>query len=281
MPKRTTTRRRVSRKKTVYVTRRKHRKGWWASLRAYLPGWAFWVGSFLVAGFCWWLWRLFLSTPDDSVVVYPDGYTVYGIDVSRYQTDINWELVRNQGKINGYPVSFAFVKATEGGDLVDPKFAYNFQQAAKYGIRRGAYHYFQPQTSAKAQAEFFIKHVELREGDLPPVLDVEKKPADMTAEAFKWGILEWLSLVEKHYGVKPILYTYYSFKMQYLNDVIFDSYPYWIAHYGVNEVAYKGSWTFWQFTEKGEVSGIKGPVDLNVFHGSLDELKEMPNILTN
>ena len=75
--------------------------------------------------------------------------------------------------------------------------------------------------------------------------------------------------------MKPILYTYYSFKMQYLDDVIFDRYPYWIAHYGVDEVAYKGPWCFWQFSEKGEMPGIKGSVDLNVFNGSIDDLKQM------
>lgn len=257
------------------TTRRKHKQSVWDRLRTYIPGWAFWVGALCVVMLCLFMWRAFTSVKDDDFVAYPEGFTVYGIDVSRYQTDINWELVCNKARINNEPVSFAFIKATEGADKVDPKYAYNDRETRKYNIPRAAYHFYSFKSTPKQQADFFIKHVQLKEGDLPPVLDVERRPDGITPEAFKWSVLEWLSLIEKHYGVKPILYTYYSFRMQYLNDVIFDQYPYWIAHYGVDEVAYKGPWTFWQFSDKGELPGIKGHVDLNVFNGTLGDLMEL------
>ena len=257
-------------------TRRKKKGGGWLSwLRRLMPGWAWWLGFTLVVVFCFLVVRNFLYQPDQEAIEYPEGYSVYGIDISRYQGDINWELLCNQGVIHDNPVRFVFMKATQGTDKVDPTFTYNFQQARKYGFRRSAYHFFTPSVNAKEQAAFFIKHVTLEDGDLPPVLDVEHAPEGMSDQEFKWSVLEWLSLVERHYKVKPILYTYYSFKLRYLNDIIFEQYPYWIAHYDVDQVAYKGPWCFWQFSDKGQLPGIKGHVDLDVFRGTLEELREL------
>ncbi len=105
-------------------------------------------------------------------------------------------------------------------------------------------------------------------------LDVEKTGKHSTAD-FRMAVKIWLDRVEAHYGVKPILYTSYKFKTKYLDDPAFDSYPYWIAHYYVDSVAYVGQWRFWQHTDVGTVPGIKEEVDLNVFNGSLDELKAL------
>jgi len=89
------------------------------------------------------------------------------------------------------------------------------------------------------------------------------------------GIKRWLDRIESHYGVKPILYTSYKFKTRYLDDSIFNAYPYWIAHYYVDSVKYQGKWDFWQHTDVGNVPGIKEDVDLNVFNGTLEELKKL------
>ena len=117
--------------------------------------------------------------------------------------------------------------------------------------------------------------VELQPGDLPPVLDVEIHPQDISAEDFRQGILEWLARVEQHYGVRPILYTYHSFRQQYMNDPVFDLYPYWIAHYYVDSVRYKGAWAFWQHSDRGQLPGIKEKVDLNIFNGTYKELQQL------
>lgn len=231
------------------------------------------MGVLLVVGCCTWALYHYFTQPDREHIDYPEGFTVYGIDVSRYQTTINWELLCNQGLINQQPVRFAFIKATQGTDKVDPLFAQNLQQARKYGFHCSAYHYFEPKVSAKAQADFFIKHVTLEAGDLPPVLDVEEAPAaGQSLREFKWSVIEWLSLVEQHYGVSPILYASHSFRLRYLDDAIFQHYPFWIAHYDVDRVAYKGPWHFWQFSDQGQLPGVKGHVDLDVFNGTLDEL---------
>lgn len=206
-------------------------------------------------------------------VCMPFGYDVHGIDISHYQGVVNWELLRNNQSPN-YPIHFVFVKATEGGDLNDDTFSRNFEAARKHGFIRGAYHFFNPSTPALKQAEFFINTVKLDSGDLPPVLDIElmgKKNPDELRRDLK----TWLDRIEQHYRVKPILYTSYKFKTRYLNDSIFNSYPYWIAHYYVDSVKYEGEWKFWQHTDVGSLQGIKEGVDLNVFNGSLEELRKM------
>ncbi len=146
-------------------------------------------------------------------------------------------------------------------------------------VRRGArclLHFAQEAAgTAKAQAEDFIKNVKLENGDLPPVLDVEHKPKNQTDEQFKASVLEWLEMVEKHYHIKPIIYTYYKFKLKYLNDSVFDSYPYWIAHYYVEQVEYEGPWKFWQHTDNGRLAGIKGTVDFNIYNGSFYDLRKL------
>jgi len=221
------------------------------------------------------LLRLLLSSPAAIEAEQPKGYTVHGIDISHHQGTIDWELLRNQGIIDGHPVAFVFMKATEGSDLVDRQFESNFKAAHEQGIMRGAYHFYRTSTPAKKQAEHFIKHVQLSPGDLPPVLDVELKPGDVGTEELRQGVLEWLIRVEQHYGVRPILYTYHSFRQQYMNDSVFNLYPYWIAHYYVDSVRYRGPWAFWQHSDKGELPGIKGDVDLDIFRGTYEELQQM------
>ena len=203
----------------------------------------------------------------------PCNYEVHGIDISHYQGNIDWDKLLHN-KETKFPIHFIFMKATEGGDHGDDTFTQNFGQARKYGFIRGAYHYFLPKTDANKQADFFIRTVQLSKGDLPPVLDVEttgkKSPKELKA-----SVKTWLDRIEAHYGTKPILYTSYKFKERYLNDSIFNAYPYWIAHYYVDSVKYEGKWHFWQHTDVGNVPGIKEEVDLNVFNGTLEELLDM------
>lgn len=255
--------------------KRSRRKGFVARLRKKIPGWPMWIGALLVLLVCWLLFRWIMSANERPDVQPAVDYAVRGIDVSHYQGIIDWEQLRNSATIAGHPLSFVFVKATEGGDVVDPRFAQNFQEARKYGILRGAYHFYRTSSPAKQQAELFISHVQLEEGDLPPVLDVEVKPEGISSEDFRQGILEWLARVEEHYGVKPVLYTYHSFRLQYMNDPVFNLYPYWIAHYYVDSVRYSGKWAFWQYSDRGELPGIKGQVDLDIFNGSYEDLQRM------
>ena len=205
---------------------------------------------------------------------YPTGYEIRGIDISHYQGRINWSKLQN-AVIEKCPIRFVVIKATEGSTQVDEMFKENFEQAREYGFIRGAYHFWSNRSSARDQAAWFLQKVHLREGDLPPVLDVEHKPDDMSVEDFQREILTWLHIVEDKYHVKPIIYTYYRFKTSYLGTPVFDDYPYWIAHYYVDKVEYEGDWKFWQHTDAGRLPGIKGYVDFDLYNGSFYDLKRL------
>ena len=207
-------------------------------------------------------------------VKYPKG-SVRGIDVSHYQNDINWSLLKKDN-IQNSPVSFVFVKATEGSDGIDPTFQRNFSNAKKAGLIRGAYHFFTTQSSGFDQAVHFCDNVKLEQGDLPPVLDIEVD-MEMSSQEEKTlnEIINWLTVVENHYRVRPIIYASYRFKTKYLNAPLFNDYPYWVAHYYVDSLEYEGKWNFWQHTDAGHIDGIEGYVDLDLFNGNAEMLKQM------
>lgn len=247
-----------------------------------LPGWAWWLGGLVVVAAYIWVFYYFFVSPFGfrwralyGDVSYPEGYEIHGIDISHYQGKIDWEKLRVYGMIEKCPVRFVMIKATEGSTRVDECFEDNFYQARENGFIRGAYHFWSNRSSGRAQAEHFIRTVRLEEGDLPPVLDVEHKSKSQTDEEFKLSVLTWLRLVEQEYDAKPIIYTYYKFKTAYLNDSVFNDYPYWIAHYYVDSVEYRGPWKFWQHTDCGRLPGIKGYVDFNIYNGSYYDLQQL------
>ncbi len=247
-----------------------------------LPSWPWLLGGGIVIGGYVWAFYYFFVSPFGfrwramyGDATYPEGFEIHGIDVSHHQGEIDWEVLHNNGMIDKYPVRFVMIKATEGASNVDKRFEENFRQAREYGFVRGAYHFWSTTSTGRAQAEHFMRNVKLEEGDLPPVLDVERKSKNQTSVQFKASVLTWLRLVEKHYGVKPIIYTYYKFKTAYLSDSVFDAYPYWIAHYYVDKIEYKGKWKFWQHTDCGRLPGIKGFVDFDIYNGSYYDLLQL------
>ncbi len=204
--------------------------------------------------------------PHDWATVTPSAYAVHGIDVSRYQGDVDWALVRASG------VSFAYIKATEGGDHDDPKFRDHWNGAGQAGVRRGAYHYFYFCRPAEEQARWFIRHVPRDPDALPHVLDLEwnhlsrtcpKRPdgAIVRAEASKF-----LDILERHYGKRPVIYTTPDF---YRDTGIgqLRGTQFWLRSVaGHPSETYPGArWTFWQYTGTGVVPGVQGQVDINVF----------------
>ena len=243
--------------------------------------WAWWIGGVGVALLYAWLFYAFFVSPTGfrwralyGDANYPKGYEIHGIDISHYQGDIDWKRLRG-ATIEECPLRFIMIKATEGSSRLDENFNDNFYQARENGYIRGAYHFWSNKSSARSQAYHFLQKVHLQDGDLPPVLDVEHKPADKSVEEFQQDILTWLHIVEDKYHVKPILYTYYKFKEQYLSTPVFEDYPYWIAHYYVEKVEYSGPWKFWQHTDVGKLPGIKGYVDFNIYNGSYYDLKKL------
>jgi lysozyme len=221
-----------------------------------------------------------VSDKDTTFTMYPDfgielpvDYQIHGIDVSRYQKNINWKLVSNM-QSRDVKIGFAFIKATEGSNLRDNHFARNWRKCREAGIARGAYHFFRGNTDAAAQARNFIKSVTILPGDLPPVLDVETLDNTPVSE-FQDKVALWLTLVEQHFKVRPIIYSNASFYNNHLHPRFAD-YPLWIAHYKEkNRPRVNREWLVWQHNEGGRVNGINHHVDFNVFNGDSSQFMEL------
>ena len=197
---------------------------------------------------------------------------IFGIDVSQYQGAISWDEVLT---INDeFPIDYIFVRATMGEKSKDSKFKSNWKQIKSKNKLRGAYHYFRPNENSIKQANNFINTVELESGDLPPVLDIEEMPRNQSMDSLKTGLKRWLVQVEKHFKVRPVLYSGDKYFADFLEKEFAD-YTLWIANYNFWVEKPKKHWNFWQFSEKGSVKGIRGPVDLNLFNGDIEELEEL------
>jgi lysozyme len=198
---------------------------------------------------------------------------VQGIDVSKWQSKVNWQSVKEAS------IAFAFARATYGNTEVDSEFKSNWQGMKDADIIRGPYHFFVAADDPTAQANLFVNTVgSLDSGDLPPVLDVEADSG--TSSTLVADVQTWLDAVEQMMGRRPIIYTAPSYWNQYLTDG-FSSYPLWVAEYGVSapkSVNGWSEWTFWQYSESGNVGGLN-PADLDYFNGSLESLSAFINSL--
>ena len=200
----------------------------------------------------------------------PNGYQEVGIDVSRHQGKIFWEEVARMND-QGRHVSFVFIKATEGFNMQDRCFADNWEKSGSTKMLRGAYHFFHPNQSSKDQAENFLQNTSFIKGDLRPVLDVEVDE-NVSVQAIQDSVCKWLSIVGEHYHTAPIIYTSASFYNKYLKGD-FDDYPLWIAHYRAPQPAIQTDFQFCQFNDCGQINGIDGDVDFNVFSGDSTALQ--------
>ena len=221
---------------------------------------------------------------------------IYGIDISRYQHEkgrkrfnINWKQLRithlgrriSEQRINGevdYPVSFVYIKSTEGISINNRYFDADYLSCHKLGIPVGAYHFFSTRQDPSSQASHFLKHTSFRKGDLPPMLDIEPSDALIEqmggAEVLFKNIRIWLKSVERATGARPLLYVNQRFVNTYLDKApdLKRDYHFWIARYG----EYKPDihLDLWQLSSDGVVRGMQGTVDLNVFNGYQGQWEE-------
>lgn len=204
----------------------------------------------------------------------PQHHAVHGVDISRWQGEIDWPKLRSQG------ANFAYIKATDGGDHLDPMFKTNWRRAAEAGVRRGAYHFFYWCRTAAEQADWFIRNVPKVKGALPPVIDVEwngtsrckKRPS-------RANVLEkmqvFMDRLEAHYGQRPVIYTAPDFYRDNLKGA-FPDHPFWLRAVAEHpSKVYPGrKWIFWQYSGSGLSQGVNGRIDLNVFHGGESEWRQ-------
>ncbi len=233
----------------------------------------------MLATSAWMIWQRlairkarFTRYPEFGIAI-PAGYSIHGIDVSRYQHTIAWEEVKAMS-VKDIRMGFAFIKATEGIGNTDPQFRRNWKRTKDNGIVRGAYHFFIASKDGRMQAENFIRHVDLKPGDLPPVLDIEQLNSTSSAQLRKEA-KKWLDIAENHYNVKPIIYTNIDFYKRHLGSE-FDKYPLWVAHYyQPQQPRIDRGWVFWQHNDAGNVNGIVSKVDFNVFNGDSLEFRNL------
>jgi lysozyme len=213
------------------------------------------------------------SKPNDGVAA-AHVMPVQGIDVSYWQGNIDWQKVGDAG------VHFAYIKATEGGDRLDPKFLDNWRAAKQAGIARGAYHVMYWCRVAKEQALWFASNVPKDSNALPPVLDVEWNghsktcPHRIPRDAAIAKIKIMLEAMEAHTGKRPVIYTDPKFHRDVLEGEFPDHY-FWLRSVAAKpEEKYRSrNWVFWQFTTTGRVKGVAGPVDRNSFNGTRADWK--------
>lgn len=199
--------------------------------------------------------------------VSPKHYAVHGVDVSRWQGNINWSVLKKNG------ANFAYIKATDGGDHLDPMFRRNWRGAEAAGVKRGAYHFFYWCRPAAHQAEWFIRHVPRDANALPPVIDVEwvrsrSCPKRPSPAVVRKKMAAFMNMLEAHYGQRPLIYTAPDFYEDNLAGA-FPNHPFWLRAVAEHpSKVYPGrQWVFWQYSGTGLSKGVGEKIDLNVFNG--------------
>jgi lysozyme len=182
----------------------------------------------------------------------------YGIDVSNHQGRIDWDDVATD------EVSAVYMKATEGDDFVDKRFAENWSGAGSAGIARGAYHFFTLCSSGAAQAANFLRVLPSDPKALAPAIDLEysacsKRPDNNT---FQQELRTFIETVESKVGKEVVVYAMPSFTKAYPID---DT---WIRDRWIRRLFRRpadAGWAVWQVSDRGRVKGISEPVDINVW----------------
>lgn len=187
-----------------------------------------------------------------------------GIDVSKFQGTVNWTKVAKDKT-----VKFVYIKATEGTSIQDPYYKTNVAKARKAGLLVGSYHLYSSKTTAYQQFANFKKMVKKSEQDLIPVLDIE---GHHVGRLYMARVDKLLELMEKEYGVKPMIYTSEKLYREHLSGKKYRKYHIFIANYRGYP---RARFTLWQYTETGHISGIKGCVDISKFNRnhSLSDIK--------
>ncbi|HUG47476.1 MAG TPA: glycoside hydrolase family 25 protein [Candidatus Limnocylindria bacterium] len=218
---------------------------------------------------------LTMSSPVEAARLssYARAGHLLGIDVSHWQGIPRWKYAKPAG------VRFVIAKATEAQGWVDSQFARNKRRADALGIPFTAYHFARPDRTtddALREADHFVRTAGLAGRHLLPVLDLEVTGGLGPKRLIEWT-RTWLRRVEARLGVKPMIYTSPSFWLDHMNDSRWfadNGYRLWIAHWGARQPTVPASnwggrgWTLWQVSDCGQVRGISGCVDVDLYRGT-------------
>lgn len=226
----------------------------------WLAGLCFLIVTVLLVWAAFYVYYEFKTSPP---FVDQNKYPIKGIDISSHNGDIDFEKVVKDG------IRFVYIKASEGGDFRDKKFARNYQDAKKSGLKTGAYHFFRFETEGVSQAINFLNAIGNRHPELGLAIDVELtgNSDSIPTETVKqrlFAMVDYLNLL----GHRVTIYTNHDGYYEYIADLL-PGVPLWICRFQENPI--NAEWTFWQYNHHGDVNGIKGDVDLNVFCGNEKE----------
>ena len=217
------------------------------------------------------------DAPPSPDVTCADGTTLKGIDVSKWQGNIDWNAVASDN------VKFSFVRVSDGINSKDQYFDDNWAESRDAGIYTGVYQFFRPNQSVLGQADYLLEKMgcdmdartcPITDMDLPPVIDVEHRPSGWSKTQMRNAVRTWIERVES-FGLEPVIYTGRYFWRDYVDSDEWNDHPLWLAHYTnacPNIPNHWSDWDFWQFTDGGSISGISGGVDTNQFNGTTDML---------
>ena len=190
------------------------------------------------------------------------SYPAQGIDVSAHQGVIQWSELKSQG------VDFAYIKASEGGDFRDKRFAENWTRSARAGVPHGAYHFFTLCRSGAEQAANFLATVPGDPAALPPAVDLEflgncqgldrMSPVQLHRE-----LRTFLNLVERQTGKPVLLYLTEEFDKAFGVSRALNR-PLWLRRIVLKPNFGSRPWTLWQASNFRRLKGIDGRVDWNV-----------------
>jgi GH25 family lysozyme M1 (1,4-beta-N-acetylmuramidase) len=226
-----------------------------------------------------WAGSEILRYEGDSLPLGPaaiSGVQLPGLDVSRYQTNVNWPAVGKAG------AAFVYVKATESTNYTNPSFGQQYRGAAAAGLIHGAYHFAIPNASnGIAQADYFLAHGGRPSGaTLPPAVDLEYNPYGdvcygMPPAALVAWVHDFSNEMRRRMGSFPAIYTSTSWwnRCTANNGEFGRTNPLWVPRYGKSIGALPAGWgyeTFWQFADSGVFPG-----DQDYFNGTLAQLRAL------
>jgi lysozyme len=211
----------------------------------------------------------------------PQGMDIYHND------DISWDELTPH-------IQFVYCKCSQGATYKDPMFTTNVSAAKNKSLLAGAYHFLTFQDSAQSQANNFLGggFDFSAAGTLPPALDVEWQVGSDDADTNQLNqyitdnktacvqiITDWLNIVSTQTGRTPVIYTAKSFWNEYFSGITqFGGHPLWIAAYQQQQPGLPQGWTnyaIWQYNDNATIPGSSGGLDLDIFNGNLDELKNL------
>ncbi len=194
-----------------------------------------------------------------------EKFPIHGIDISHHQGSIDWDVLKQQD------IQFIYMKATEGGDWVDPKFKMFWKSAMDREMVIGAYHFYRVCKTGIEQANNFIATVPKNEKSMPHAVDLEyigNCKTKKSKEKIISEISDYITEINNHYGKPPIIYSTDEFYTYYLINKLQET-KIWIRNiFFYPELPDDREWIIWQYSNKGRISGIEKKVDLNAFYGS-------------